>query len=65
MSGQLRERGRKLAGSVAKLIVTLCYLQLVVLFTLEHFKIWDSPYTLRPIRHDSPCGKNGYDHYPA
>ena len=29
-------------GSVAKLIVTLCYSQLVVLFVLEHFNIWYS-----------------------
>jgi hypothetical protein len=27
-------------GSVAKLIVTLCYLQLVVFFLPEHFNIW-------------------------
>ena len=29
-------------GSVAKLIVTLCYIQLVVFFTLTHFNIWYS-----------------------
>jgi hypothetical protein len=31
-----------LVGSVAKLIVTLCYLQLVVFFMLGHFNIWYS-----------------------
>jgi len=30
-------------GPVAKLIVTLCYLQSVVFFALEHFKIWYNP----------------------
>ena len=28
---------QKCEGSVAELIVTLCYLQFIVLFTLEHF----------------------------
>ena len=30
-------------GSVAKLIVTLCYPQLVVFFVRERFNIWYSP----------------------
>jgi hypothetical protein len=30
-------------GSVAKLIVTFCYQQLVVFFVLEHFNIWYRP----------------------
>jgi hypothetical protein len=34
-------------GSVAKLIVTLCYPQSVVFFTFKHFNIWYSPKTLR------------------
>jgi hypothetical protein len=32
-----------IGGSVAKLIVTLCYLQLVVFFVRERFNIWYSP----------------------
>jgi hypothetical protein len=33
-------RGAPAPGSVAKLIVTYCYPQLVVFFTLKSFKIW-------------------------
>ena len=30
----------EIIGSVAKLIVTVCYLQLVVFFSLNRFNIW-------------------------
>ena len=46
-------------GSVAKLIVTLCYPQFVVFFLLEHFNIWYCLQTLRQIHMVGPLVPSG------